>query len=239
MDNVNEDKKTRRLRRTKVAVEESIILSAEKEILENGFSDAVVSNIVKRAKIEPRVFYSRYKNLEDFYKSFVKRFDYWFNDLIDDLDIDKKNMVSAESLTKILISLLENLSKGTVMLELLRWEVAKGNDLTQQTASLREYHTLQLAHEFDHVFRDSGIDIVGLSTLLIAGIYYLILHKDRSDFCGINLREEQGKQRLKNTITWIVDTVFALKEERKRDMVIAERMKANGMSEEVIRECLK
>lgn len=71
-------KKTRNPRRTKAAVDEAIRKAAEREILDNGFSESLVSNIIKKAKIEARVFYLRYKDLNEFYDGFVKSYDYWF-----------------------------------------------------------------------------------------------------------------------------------------------------------------
>lgn len=225
----------RRPRRTKAVVDESIIKAAEAEILENGFSDALVSNIVKRAKIEPRVFYLRYKDLKVFYDSFVKRYDYWFSELLKGLDA---NEVSAKSLKAILTSLIENLNQESVMLELLRWEVANGNEITKRTAMLREFHTINLAHEYDHVFRSSGIDIVAVSTLLIAGIYYLTLHKDRATFCGIDLKTEEGIRRLEEAMGWLVDKLFELKSEIDNKRSIAEKLRQHGISEDIIADCL-
>lgn len=234
MDHI-QGKTTRRPRRTKAAVEEAIIEAAREEILENGFSDAVVSNIVKRAQIEPRVFYLRYKDIGDFYDTFVKRYDYWFADLLKEEDLQN---ISADSLKKILTSLLENLNENSVMLELLRWEIAKGNSTTIHTASLRENHTLHLAEEYANTFKETGIDIVALATLLISGIYYLVLHKDRSDFCGINLDKEEDVSRLENAMSWLVDQLFTIRKQKNREQIIAERMRKHGITEDIIKDCL-
>lgn len=235
MEHVSETNK-RRPRRTKAVVDESIIKAAEAEILEYGFSDALVSNIIKRAKIEPRVFYLRYKDLSDFYDSFVKRYDYWFSELIEEIDV---NDISADSLKSILYSLIENLNNKSVMLELLRWEVANGNDITVRTAMLREFHTINLAHEYDIEFRKSDVDIVAISSLLIAGMYYLTLHKDRSTFCGIDLNAPDGVKRLQEAIGWLVDVLFQMKNsEILRKHKIIQKMRQHGISEDVIADCL-
>ena len=66
------------------------------------------------------------------------------------------------------------------MLELLRWEIAEGNETTVRTAMLREMHTFPLAKIYEEKFKD--IDISAISALIIGGIYYLNLHRDRSKF---------------------------------------------------------
>lgn len=229
-------KKPRNPRRTKAAVDEAIRKATEKEILENGFSDSLVSNIIKKAKIEARVFYLRYKDLAEFYDGFVKGYDYWFSDLFKDEDLEE---VSAHSLEMIFDKLLTSLNESSVMLELLRWEVANGNPTTDRTAMLRELHTLKLTGTYEHAFKGSGVDVVAICSLIISGIYYLTLHKNRSPFCGIDLNKEEDRKRLSNALGWLAEKLFALKTENERINTIAERLRQRGVSEEIISECLK
>lgn len=229
-------KKPRNPRRTKSAVDEAIRKAAEKEILENGFSESLVSNIIKKAKIEARVFYLRYKDLNEFYDGFVKGYDYWFSDLFKDKDFEE---VSARSLELIFNRLLTSLNEPSVMLELLRWEVANGNPTTDRTAMLRELHTLKLTATFEHAFKESDVDVVAICSLVIAGIYYLSLHKNRSPFCGIDLNKEEDRKRLSNVLGWMAEKLFALRSEREKMKVIAERLRQRGVSEDIISECLK
>ena len=143
---------------------------------------------MKEAGIEPTVFYKRYKNLEDFYSEFVKRYDYWFSEVI-------KNAMTGEDMMddvyNMLSSLLTELSGKSIMLELLRWEVAQGNDITNKTSKLREEHTLPLAGKYLSHYFGTDVDIVAWSSLLISGIYYLCLHKDMSEFCGIDINNPE------------------------------------------------
>lgn len=230
------EKKQRNPRRTKAAVDEAIRKAAEKEILENGFSESLVSNIIANAKIEPRVFYLRYKDLNEFYDGFVKGYDYWFSDLFKDESVEEP---SAESLTIILRKLLSSLNEPSVMLELLRWEVANGNLTTDRTAMLRELHTLRLTGAYEHAFKGSDVDIVAICSLVIAGIYYLTLHKQRSPFCGIDLNREEDRQRVSNALGWLAERLFSLKAENDRMKTVADRLRQKGVSEDIISECFK
>lgn len=72
----------RRQRRTKGDIEAAINQAAEKLICEKGFSNTLVTDIIREAGIEPTVFYKRYKNIDEFYAEFVKRHDFWFSDVI-------------------------------------------------------------------------------------------------------------------------------------------------------------
>lgn len=147
----------RRQRRTKADIEKAINDAAERLIQNNGFSDTLITDIIREADIEPTVFYKRYKNIEEFYAEFVKKNDYWFSDIIkeairgEDMMDDVYNMLSA---------LLDALSKKSMMLELLRWEVAQKNDITEHTSKLRELHTLPLAGKYLSHYYGTDVDIV-------------------------------------------------------------------------------
>lgn len=62
---MNEKKKTRKARRTKADIEKAINEAARSTIMEKGFAQTTILDIIKKAKIEPATFYKRYKNLEN------------------------------------------------------------------------------------------------------------------------------------------------------------------------------
>ncbi len=120
-----------RYRRTKADIAQAIRMAAEDQVMERGFTSSLVTEIIRKARIEPRVFYNRYKDLDEFYSEFVKGYDYWFS------DIAEKAMKSSDDPKTQFVNLmlgLEGALKGkTVMLELLRWEVAEGTETTKRT----------------------------------------------------------------------------------------------------------
>jgi hypothetical protein len=61
---MNEKKKTRKARRTKADIEKAINEAARSTIMEKGFAQTTILDIIKKAKIEPATFYKRYKKEE-------------------------------------------------------------------------------------------------------------------------------------------------------------------------------
>lgn len=230
-----EKTKNRRPKRTKAQIDDCIKEAAIAEIVENGFSDSILYGIIRRAKIEPVVFYNRYKSLDVFYDEFVKSKDYWFNDLLKEIDAPR---FSSEELVEILNSLVDSLDKDSIMLELLRWEVANENPTTRRSAALREFHTLPLAKDYENVFKNTNIDMLSLCALIIGGIYYLSLHKNLSPFSGIDINTEDGKTRIKKAIASFVTILFDLKDADLKKQQIRVRMKEKGLSDEDISYCL-
>lgn len=235
MEPANEAKATRRPRRSKADIEEAIMKAAVAQIKKKGFSLALVTDIVKKAKIEPIVFYNRYKNLGEFYDEFVKKYDYWLSDFVRD---NLKNMDSPGIYGDVLDKLMRNLLDDPIMVEILRWEISEGNHITERTARLRELHSQELIVMAGEVDAVPAVDVVAVSALLIAGIYFLVLHKDRSTFGGIDLNTDDGKRRVADACSSIGQFVFSEIEAGRERERIAERLRAQGVSEEIIANAL-
>ena len=228
--------KPTRYRRTKADITEDIRKAAIDQVMKRGFSASLVTEIIKKAKIEPPVFYHRYKDLDEFYSEFVKGYDYWFSDIAD------KAMKSSDNpkiqFTNLMVGLQEALKDKSVMLELLRWEIAENNEITKRTAALREMFTLPLAEKYKALFKDTCVDLVALVSLLIGGLYYLNLHKERSSFCAIDMTKEEGIERINKSINTFTEIMFSFLEHRDTKENVAERMRAKGIDEQTIKECL-
>lgn len=202
---VNDKDKQVRIRRTKAGISEDIRKAAVESVLKHGFSGSLVSEIMKKAKIEPAVFYHRYENLEDFFSDFVKGYDYWFSDVAKEAD---KRETPYEQFTALIDGLQECMVGKSVMKELIRWEVAEKNNTTKRTASIREMFTMPLVEKYEKLFEGTGIDFVAIATIIISGLYYLYLHKDCSKFCNIDMNTEEGRDRINQAIRFLAESLF-------------------------------
>lgn len=200
------DGKRVRIRRTKATITENIRKAAVESVLKRGFSGSLVSEIIKKAKIEPVVFYNRYQNLEEFFSEFVKGYDYWFSDVAKEAN---KLETPHDQFIALIEGLQECMIEKSVMQELIRWEIAVDNDITKRTASIREMFTLPLAEKYEDLFKNSGIDFVAIATIIVSGLYYLYLHKDRSTFCNIDMNTEEGRNRVNQAIKFLSELLFS------------------------------
>ena len=228
-----EEKTKRRNRRTKADIRADIIKAAESLIKKKGFAAMLVTELIKKARIEPLVFYNRYNNLSEFYDDFVKNYDYWFKDVTTGIKFPTDSKLGYISILK---NLQKELQEKSVMLELLRWEIAEKNETTIRTAMLREMHALPLVEAYEEKYKDT--DIVAMSALIIGGIYYLNLHKDRYKFADIDLQTEVGQKRIEKALESLGEMIFQHQELEDYKHTVAEKMKENGISEEIIRKCL-
>lgn len=224
----------RRKRRSKEDIEEMILETATRLIIEKGFSGVTVTAIMQEAQIEPVQFYHRYNDLSHFIGEYVKKYDYWLSDIIDN---SKKIANDKEEYKTILNNLFKSLCENKVMQQLLRWELSNNNEISRRTARLREVHTMPLVEKFDKKFSNSSIDVVALSSLLIGGMYYLILHSDISVFSGIDIKSPEGKQRIHDAINYTTEVLFSKMKEHDIAYEIACKMKQNGIDNNIIAKC--
>lgn len=169
-------------------------------------------------------------------KKVYESYDYWFSDIAKEA---AKCKTSKEQFVSLMCGLQDALQEKSVMQELLRWEIAEGNEITNRTATLREMFTLPLADKYRDLFAETSIDIVALASMLIGGLYYLNLHKERATFCHIDLRKEEDCARIKDAVKIFSDIMFSALEKKDTKLDVAERMRARGIDEQTIKECLQ
>ncbi|MDD2493704.1 MAG: TetR/AcrR family transcriptional regulator [Tissierellia bacterium] len=228
------EKKQRKPRRTKFSLEKDF-MDAVKSVIENeGFSKTTLAAISEKANIMPNVFYNRYNSLEELFNEYVKRYDYWLADITNTIDTNKIDDY-ADLFQKILKGLIESLYPNRSMQQLLIWELAEENEITVRSARLREANAAELVNRFDEAYKliNKKIDIRVVSALFISGIYYLILHKNRSTFCNIDFSKKEGKQLLLDNIEELAKLIFG-NNQKNEVLRVAYNMKIKGIDLETI-----
>ena len=79
--------------------------------------------------------------------------------------------------------------------------------------------------------------------MLIAGIYYLYLHRGKSTFCGLDLNTEKDSRRLLRLLSRTVHTLFAeagksTSNDSVRNSELARRMESKGLDRAAICDIL-
>ena len=88
------------------------------------------------------------------------------------------------------------------------------------------------------MFFNIYLDISAISALIIGGIYYLNLHRDRSKFAEIDLNTEVGRKRIEKALEDLGNMIFHYQDLTDYRHTVAEKMKENGISDEIIKKCL-
>jgi len=194
----------KRIRRTKKDIEQRLFDAALNVIEKVGFSNLTIKALTKEAKVEPPVFYNRYKDLSDFLDVFVRKYDYWLNDSI-------KFNFKEEPLTNIstvIENLADSLLDNVCMQRLLAWELSEDNHITRRTSQSRDMNSLRLTEFFNETFKNCDINFNHAASIITGGIYYLILHRDRSSVNFIDYSKPENLDAMKETAKKILVKIF-------------------------------
>jgi AcrR family transcriptional regulator len=227
--------KKRRIRRTKITIERDVLNAVASLIEEVGFANVTLTGVAQRAQIEATVFYRRYANLEELFDQYTHKYDYWMGNLA---EMMPSELTDEESFKWLLRNLTTALYKNKGMQQLLIWELSNDNSVTRRTTGLRELVNEPLIRLLENRFKDSGLDMNSIVALMISGIYYLILHRHRSRFCDVDFSTKAGRLRLENAVDQLANVLFAQLKHKQEIQEIADKLRAEGVSEDIISKCL-
>jgi AcrR family transcriptional regulator len=230
----NEEKK-RRNRRTKTTIERDVLNAATALIEEVGFANVTLTGIAQRAQIEATVFYRRYANLEELFDQYTHKYDYWMGNLLEMMPAD---LTEEEKFKWVMKNLTISLYKNKGMQQLLIWELSDDNSVTRRTSRIRELVNEPLVRLLEHIFKDSGMDMNVITAVIISGIYYLILHRNMTKFCNVDFSTKKGRERLEVAVEQLGTILFAELKRKQELTNMANRLRAEGVSEEIINKCL-
>ena len=225
------DKKIR-IRRTNEQLDKEVISEFEKLVGEFGFGNVNLSALMKAADLEANVFYRRYGSMDNLYDRLAKQYDFWINNTI---DISTLNTLGPKKFfAETFKTLFRNLSENSVMQKLLLYEMTTINSTTKRSAETRDVMNLNLITFYENLFAPAKINIKSIASILIGGIYYLILHKECAKICTIDYKTKEGENAFSEGIDFLTDIIFDRLEMYDRDKKAIRQMISDGISESKI-----
>jgi hypothetical protein len=99
------------------------------------------------------------------------------------------------------------------MQKVIIWEVSEKNKIIKELSAKREDFGEEVFKLVDPFFEGSNMDIRPMLALQVAGIYYMVLQakSNGNTFCGVDINEPQGMQRVMNALDKIVSLMYANK----------------------------
>lgn len=221
-------------RRSKNEIERNIMATIGTLVNEVGFSRITLVGIAERSKTSVNVLYKNYGNLDSLLNLFAKNYAYWFLDAFSSAikSKDKGDKYFIKTLAK---QLTESIYNDKVIEQLLRWEVSENSITPLQTLSSAEYFYKTIFYNLHDAKMVSNSNVK--LALLVGGIYYIILIKDKSSFWATNFNSNEGKKKLEETIEEIIEQLFHVEEPIRSTLEIARNMKNKGLDINTISEC--
>ena len=176
--------KTQRIRRTRNELKEATLRAVSELSKEKGLSRITMVDIGEKAGIRVDVLKRNYTSVEKILSLYAASVDYWISDLF----TPKHPMatINEKVMTEVFTNLANALYNDSEMQKLLFWELSEDNPTTRRLAANRELFYADVFTRYNDLFKDTGLHIDIISALINAGIYYLILHRKRSTFWGVD-----------------------------------------------------
>ncbi len=165
-----------------------------------------INNVSMESGVEKATIYRCYNDFNDLLKAYVEEQDFWLLKLREyqEQEIeDKRTFVK-----NVLFEQFETLYRNKELQKLLVWELGDEDDIVTSIALKREVMAQRLFKTGEGLLSEHGVNFNFLMAMFIAGIYYLVQHKDKSTFCGMNIKAKNDRLEFIGAIEWLVDLIF-------------------------------
>lgn len=221
-------------RRNTIAVKMDLIDAVGSVLKKHGFSKLGINIVAEEAGVDKNVIYRNFETFDKLLEAYVEKKDFWLRTLEENRD--KKIEDPRAFLKYLLFEHFNTLYSNEEFQQLLIWELGGKDDFTTSLAIKREVLSNKINIQGETLLRDFDINFNFISATLIAGIYYLILHKDKSTFCNTDIAEKKDREDYIKAIDWLVDLIFDKIESASYAERIVIKAHSGGMGTEAIAE---
>ena len=184
--------------------EEEIISAVDRIIKSRGFTGLGINAIAKEARVSKVLIYRYFNDFDGLIRRWTESTTYW-NEQVLQVDLNQSPQEIVES---VLSGYTQSLRKDVRRREMLRWLLVEDSKTGAFIMEIMERKRLELTKLYEERVSDKS-DTQALFALLTAAISYLTLMEDRAElFNGIDIRSEEGWERLERMIMLILNKVL-------------------------------
>lgn len=195
------------IRKTKAITAQMALMEGVARVLaKHGFHKLGINLVAEEAGVDKNVIYRYFDGFDSLLHIYVEKQDYWLNAIKKHGETKIEN--HREFMKAMMVEQFDTQMKNTELRELLIWELGDKQGFASNIAIKRELLSEKLVEQYEKLLDGCGVGFNNFSALLISGIYYLALHKDKSTFCKIDLNKKEDQKNFKEFIEWIIDLVF-------------------------------
>lgn len=178
----------------------------------DGYTGLTASKIARAANLDRKLISLYFGTVNNLVETYVKGKDYWLAATSDASDKMKQsnNLKTREILEAMLLNQLDYFNSNSEMQKIILWQLSEQTDIMKHVCNEREKLSTQFFALSDKELGDKQEDLRATAALLVAGIYYLILHAkaDNGLFCEIDINTEQGINRIKTAVKKILEKTY-------------------------------
>ncbi len=189
--------------RNKTRTMARMVAAVGKVIQKKGYPGLTAPNIALAAGVDKKLVYTYFGGVDNLIEEYIHQKDFWKpaeKKRIEDL-IKKSENINKKEVCEILQSQFITLQSDKALQKIIHWELGETNKILRNIANRREEIVEQLFSIIMPDFEKTNIDFRARFALILGGIYYLSLQKNKENLvCGINIKGDSGKERIENAI---------------------------------------
>lgn len=178
----------------------------------HGYTGLSIANISSAAGVDRKLISLYFESVDNLIETYIKGKDYWISASVGAMETLAKtvNASSREFLETLLLNQIDHFGENEEMQKVVLWQISEKSNIMSHVTQSREKLSSLFFPFADKELAGKDVDLRAISSLLVAGIYYLVLHSKSTDstFCEINLTTEEGLQRIKNAIKIILQQTY-------------------------------
>jgi len=201
-----------KITRNKELTKRKLIDAVGEIFRKEGHTGLGVNKVARLAGVSKKMIYKHFNgSFNNLIEEYILETDYWmiFGDRVQEL-IDNQSSSSQKLITDILQNQFRYFYLDKQMQKLILWEVSTDSELMRSIHRTREATGQKLLELTDQHFAGTGVNFRAVAALLVAGIYYTILHTrfNGGFFSDIDLSTEEGRQEMLRAIEMIVGWAY-------------------------------
>lgn len=189
-----------------------LIAAVGKVLEEKGYTGLTSANISKLAGVDRKLIAVYFGTIDNLVETYIKGKDYWVASTMGAVEYfgQTKSGGSRQFLEALLLKQMEEFSKNVEMQKAVVWQISERSSIMAEVAKEREKLSAIFFAFADREIEGKNIDLRAVSSVLVAGIYHLILFSKNTDspFCEIDLSTKEGMDRIQVAVKKILEWAY-------------------------------
>jgi len=177
-----------------------------------GYKGLTATNIANTAGLSRRLITFYFGSVEELIETYVRGKDYWVaaSGNAGKMMEGNKGEQTREILECLLSNQLDYFYNNEEMQKIVLWQISESTQIMKEICEERELMSKVFFALSDQELKGKDIDLRASSALLVAGIYYLVLHAKSTDtlFCEIDLKTSAGIERIRKAVKLILEKMY-------------------------------
>ena len=193
--------------REKARTMNKIVNAVGKVLKKHGYPGLTIANIANEAKVDRKLIYTYFDNLDNLVETYIQKRDYWKSKAKTTIStLLSQQTISSQEMQSLLIGQFNTVLNDPILQRILQWELSQDKEILRKLADSREEVGELLIQKYIAGLPDDNLDIRAVLAIQTAGLYYLAMHAktNGSTFCGLDLNFEADQQRIIDALQMIL-----------------------------------